>query len=327
MIRFNYKLTSYSAFLEQLSELLKARLDNGYMPLPEDVGTGYFQAIDVDGVDALLYDFKLNDDILFERKKDGEEYYTLIFDEVDQIDGFDLAIENQLMFEPNTRTSAIYLTSFLYDVSVTIHKNISLKGLRVCINREWMHKYLHLPAIEDVLEKYIELKTENVWYKPVDAESRELLQALLNTKGNNLLYYHTKILRIVEIFFEWLREESKQVHARSGISRVDIKCAQTIESILTSETTVLPPTIKELSRKAAMSESKLKKVFKSVYGLPIYEYFQKHRMQKARMMLLTGNYSIKDIGYSLGYSNLSNFTLAFKKEYGRLPSEVVKEVR
>jgi AraC-like DNA-binding protein len=50
-------------------------------------------------------------------------------------------------------------------------------------------------------------------------------------------------------------------------------------------------------------------------------------MQKAKMMLLSGNYSIKDVGYTLGYSNLSNFTLAFKKEFGQLPSEVLKSVQ
>ena len=77
----------------------------------------------------------------------------------------------------------------------------------------------------------------------------------------------------------------------------------------------------------AMSDSKLKKIFKMVYGLPIYEYFQKHRMQRARLMLLSGSYSIKDVGYTLGYSNLSNFTLAFKKEFNKLPSEITKELK
>jgi AraC-like DNA-binding protein len=87
--------------------------------------------------------------------------------------------------------------------------------------------------------------------------------------------------------------------------------------------TILPPTIKELAREAAMSESKLKKIFKTVYGLPPYEYYQRQRMEKARLMLLSGNYSVKDIGYTLGYANLSNFTLAFKKVFGKVPSQLL----
>jgi AraC-like DNA-binding protein len=190
-----------------------------------------------------------------------------------------------------------------------------------------MKQYLKLPSIEDVLEKYISMKTENIWYKPVDAASREILQEILNNKNESLLYYQNRLMRMVEIFFNWLQNDSAYYSIKSTVSRDDIEAAQKIEGILTDNAIVIPPTIKELSRKVAMSDSKLKKIFKSVYGLPIYEYFQKHRMQKARLMLLSGNYSIKDVGYSLGYSNLSNFTLAFKKEFHKLPSEITKEIR
>ena len=50
-------------------------------------------------------------------------------------------------------------------------------------------------------------------------------------------------------------------------------------------------------------------------------------MQKARIMLLTGEHSIKDVGYTLGYANLSNFTLAFKKEFKMLPSDLLKGLK
>jgi AraC-like DNA-binding protein len=71
-----------------------------------------------------------------------------------------------------------------------------------------------------------------------------------------------------------------------------------------------------------MSVSKLKSTFKKVYGTGIYEYYQKNRMLKAKAMLLTGKYNVKEVGTQLGYTNLSNFSLAFKKEFGILPSEV-----
>ncbi len=111
---------------------------------------------------------------------------------------------------------------------------------------------------------------------------------------------------------------------RAGKSKNDILLAQKIETIITNDITIVPPTIKELARGIAVSESKLKKIFKIVYGLPPYEYYQRQRMQKAKQMLLSGDYSIKDVGYTLGYSNLSNFTLAFKKEFGALPRDVLK---
>ena len=151
-----------------------------------------------------------------------------------------------------------------------------------------------------------------------------ILKDLMSEEEIPLLFYQNKILRVIERFFAWLYNEMQMISDRSGISLQDIGAAQKIESLLTNDVTQLPPTIKEMARDAAMSESKLKKVFKAVYGLPPYEYYQQQRMHKARLMLLTGQYSIKDVGYTLGYANLSNFTLAFKKVFGQLPRDLVK---
>jgi AraC-like DNA-binding protein len=59
-----------------------------------------------------------------------------------------------------------------------------------------------------------------------------------------------------------------------------------------------------------------------MYGMGLYEYFQKNRMQKARSLLLAENISVKEVGVKVGYTNLSNFSLAFKKEFGVLPSQI-----
>jgi AraC-like DNA-binding protein len=42
----------------------------------------------------------------------------------------------------------------------------------------------------------------------------------------------------------------------------------------------------------------------------------------ARDLLLRGDYSVKEVGLQVGYSNLSNFAAAFKKEFKLLPSEI-----
>jgi AraC-like DNA-binding protein len=107
------------------------------------------------------------------------------------------------------------------------------------------------------------------------------------------------------------------------MSREEIDQITVVEQELLSNL-AQAPTISQLARQAAMSPSKLKKQFKDVYGMPIYEYFQKNRMQKAREMLLEGNRSVKAVGMELGFSNLSNFSLAFKKEFDELPSELLK---
>jgi AraC-like DNA-binding protein len=327
MIALNYKLTSFQDYLSRLAAVFETTVEQNKMVIPAGKGQGFFQAVQLlNGLEALVYNFSLKEDLVLKREPAAEEYYTLALEEIDNKAGFTLAIGSEPLKE-SERSIAFYLTSFLYDVESVLYKDVTLKGVRVLLTAPWMHKYLQLKEKENVLEKYINLKTCGVWYKPVDDSLRMLLDDVVRNEESPLLFYQNKILRIIESFFEWLYDEMKMLADKSGINRHDIEMAQKIEAILTNDVTRLPPTIREMAKEAAMSESKLKKIFKTVYSLPPYEYYQKQRMQKAKIMLLTGGYSIKDVGYTLGYSNLSNFTLAFKKVFGKLPSEVVKERR
>jgi AraC-like DNA-binding protein len=325
MITVNYKLTSYADYLHQLAAVLGATVEDNQFRLPPAKGAGFFHVIEAEnGPEAFLYDFTLNDTLVLKREQDSIEYYTLVFDILAREGSFRVKIDADEGADNMERPTAFYLTSFLYDVESVLHKDVNLKGIRILLTPAWMQHYLQLSENEAVLEKYLALKTAGIWYKPVTDEVTTLLNDLLTGSGKPLLFYQSKILRIIELFFEWLYDEMKMMSGKSGISRSDIEAVQKIEAQLTADVTKLPPTLKELARDAAMSESKLKKVFKTVYGFPPYEYFQRQRMQKARLMLVSGNYSVKDVGYTLGYANLSNFTLAFKKVFGKLPSQLTK---
>lgn len=325
MTIFTYKLTSYNAFLDEFSRFLGITPTNQVMRLPEEMGSGFMKAFSFEGIDALVYDMTFHQEMLLKREKENTEFFTLNYDEVADPTGMQVTIENDSFEAPDQRNSYLYLTSSLLDWDLALQQNVNLKGLRVYLTPDWLRKYLRAPEKDDMLEQYIKLKAGGIWQKTIDVESKGLTSELLADQEQPLLYYQNKMFRLVEVFFDWLYNEMQQHPALKLLSRSDIMAARRIETLLTKDVTVLPPTIREMSRQFAMSESKLKKVFKAVFGLPPYEYFQKYRMQKARQLLLTGNHSIKDVGYTLGYSNLSNFTLAFKKEFGRLPSEVLRE--
>ncbi|OOV20778.1 hypothetical protein BXU10_08645 [Flavobacterium sp. LM4] len=71
-----------------------------------------------------------------------------------------------------------------------------------------------------------------------------------------------------------------------------------------------------------MSPSKLKMDFKSVYGTSILQYNIEKKMELALQLLLNTNMQIKYIAQEVGYESHSKFSAAFKKKYGKLPSEL-----
>jgi AraC-like DNA-binding protein len=84
-----------------------------------------------------------------------------------------------------------------------------------------------------------------------------------------------------------------------------------------------PHTIKELARKVAMNECYLKKGFKAIVGKTIHEYQQQVRINKAKVLLQSEGCSVTDVANILGYSSISHFSTAFKRETGMKPCELL----
>jgi AraC-like DNA-binding protein len=76
-----------------------------------------------------------------------------------------------------------------------------------------------------------------------------------------------------------------------------------------------------------MSYSTVYRKIKAATGLSINEFKRKIRMRSAEKMLISGQYTISEIGYHVGFNSVSHFRECFKEEYGCSPSEYIKRIR
>jgi len=81
--------------------------------------------------------------------------------------------------------------------------------------------------------------------------------------------------------------------------------------------------IQAISDHYAISPSKLKRDFKSLFDVSIYKFYTRAKMDEAYRRLQTGEYSVTEVGFDLGYSSLSKFSEMFKKVIGVNPSDVI----
>lgn len=80
-----------------------------------------------------------------------------------------------------------------------------------------------------------------------------------------------------------------------------------------------PPTISNLANLVGMSESSLKRAFRKSFGIPIYTYFQSYRLEHAKKLLSNGKMNVTEVAFTVGYSNHSHFSRAFKRQFGLSP--------
>jgi AraC-like DNA-binding protein len=84
-----------------------------------------------------------------------------------------------------------------------------------------------------------------------------------------------------------------------------------------------PPGIQDLARRFGLNRTKLRSAFRELFGIGIWDYIHEQRMRSAYEQLARGDKSVSEIASSVGYNHLSNFTTAFRRHFGRPPSQVL----
>ena len=84
-------------------------------------------------------------------------------------------------------------------------------------------------------------------------------------------------------------------------------------------------TISDLSRQTGLNEFQLKRGFKELYGVGLYEYLLKERMEKAAFLLTQTDKPIKEIAMLCGYRHMKNLQPPFKRTFKQTPGAYRRE--
>lgn len=328
MFNYIHSHIDYTDFFNGFADALGVQPADNKVELPPSVGEGYIKLLSLpDGLQAVVSNFKLNDDGMLHRKKTTEEFYNLRFEEIIIPGTLVLENEGERLKESNLVHAGAVLFSSLFDNAYTISKGTKVRSINILMSTGWMKSHLGLDSTDEILQQYLSLKTAGFNFEPFDAEYRALFNEVMDDhKGNPLqkAVIQNRIMMLIEKFFKNMAVKAEKITAahKINLSHKEIDKLMEVESLLIKDFSTPAPTIAQLAKTAAMSPSKLKSSFRQVYGSGLYEYYQKVRMQKARTLLLSRKYSVKEVGTQLGYTNLSNFALAFKKQFNTLPSKM-----
>jgi len=149
----------------------------------------------------------------------------------------------------------------------------------------------------------------------------QLLNCPLQGK-NRALFMESKALEILALQLEKLQDHPI---ATVPIKRYDIEKIHEARHLL-FESMEEPPSILELAVKVGINDFKLKQGFKKIFNNTVYGTLREHRMETARIRLLEGDTTVTEVAASVGYTNISHFISAFRKQYTINPGQLLKNV-
>lgn len=331
MIKYSCQLIDFRHWLRGFSELLQVPASHRTLTIPSRMGEGTLQAGSLPkGISFIVLNFSLNDDLRFISEAAASPGLFLFFNQVKTSD-LHIVRENGSNFsEKNLSRGHIQLSSTGPGLEASFPRNSRIKGVALFFPPSFLGRCIQKNTLSDLFQ-YAAAQPSANYTEPISFECRQLLEDIFGADPLSPLLYlllQNRALLLAEKFLSaflthkivsltdgsiWTKGKEKDLEALKGIVR-----------ILSDNQLNKFPSIAALSKTAMMSSTKLKSRFKQIYGMKLYEFYNRHRLGQAKDMLKTGYFSVKQVGVNIGFSNLSNFAKAFKKEFGVLPKEVLK---
>ncbi|MDP4264532.1 MAG: AraC family transcriptional regulator [Bacteroidota bacterium] len=153
------------------------------------------------------------------------------------------------------------------------------------------------------------------WLTP---QLKDVIDKIMNCpfSGDVLQYYRE--LKAREFICLALTPHNGEITASNRLTRRNIEIVRATKNIL-DKAFDHHVTIASIAQQMGMNEFKLKAGFKQVFGISMFDYLIKKRMQAARNLLLETDKPIKEIASLTGYSTKQSFLNAFKKYFHDTP--------
>jgi AraC-like DNA-binding protein len=320
-IRLN--IASQLNLVEQLAERLGVGVEGDKMLFPNHVGCGYHQRILLPGELSLYcYDFSLHMPLSFRTISRKENGTYCIF-----INALSTPIEKTVGEQPvafsRHGSNGIFFYSPNTSASVTCQPGERYLLLALTFQAATLETY----SPDEDLRSLLDPGREFAYFEEIDLVMEQYIDELCKegplTSLRRLRLHGQALLLMEHLLRKVLGHQSER--NVSGLLKEDIEKLFQVRKVLTLQYED-PPTITQLSRQVAMSETRLKKYFKQLFGRPLYQYAQYARMLKAKELLESRCYNVSEVGIMTGYTNLTHFAEAFKKYFEVNPSQYLATI-
>lgn len=207
----------------------------------------------------------------------------------------------------------------------TIEGNYCLISIRhqkefaflIGINMDWLSSQAQsLPDLQEIIHKILVRwnKEHSLFTSRHQAFYEEYQQAT-----NQDLLTKSYFLQCLYILVNDLQAESA-IRNAGNFKEIDFQNIREIAKKITQELHKSTPSVNEMAKMAGMSVSKFKILFHELFKISPHQYILDKKMTFAKSLLQTGQYSIREVAYKVGYHHPSGFTRVYKKKFKHPPN-------
>lgn len=320
---FEFTTSLHFDFITDFSKKYQIPLRDNYLAIPASMGEGFVRKVEL-GNDfrLLIHHYKLKEDFIIKRNPAVEpnDLLSIFFYNNEQPLDLIYNQEQPVKFSQKNE-SAIQVTTNDLSSVIRFPANTETQYVVVGITSSELRTLLKVEKPNPVLQTITTGAASFLYFESMNTEAQQTLKTIAAINMNEDLSNFLVQIKVQELLYQLFHRLSK----RENTSQRIVNNADA-EKLLDARNIILadigePPFIPTLATTVGMSETKLKHLFKQTFGDTIYNYYQKVRMEEAAFLLKQSGYSVSEVGYQLGFSNLSHFSRLFQRHYGMTPKK------
>jgi AraC-like DNA-binding protein len=293
--------------------------------LPRKEADGVFFADSIDkSFSYVVMNAHLKNDCVLQRVSNNQTGLVIFFNQIDVHNYFKIRVRKDSLEDTSTRhRKNIFISTSNTDIEVTYPGGTKIKRVGIYLSPQWVSSNFETDARLQI-NMLTREEIHQVNKLKINRELEEKLDQIFQVNPHNeteRLALKSRMILLLDFFCSTYIKEDIRIRKKELIPDADIQRLKHIEALLASEETEAFPSISMLARIAQMSGTKLKQRFRQVYGSRLYEFYNNNRLEKARQLIEAGN-SAKNAGYAIGFTDVSNFSKAFKKKFGFNPGKM-----
>lgn len=320
---FEFTSSLYFDFITDFSKKYDIPLRDNYLTIPASMGEGFVRKIQL-GTDfrLLIHHYKLKEDFIIKRNPAVESSNLLSIFFYNNEQSLDLIYnqEKPVKFSQKNE-SAIQVTTNDLSSVIRFPANTETQYVVVGITSPELRSMLRVEKPNQVLKTITTEGSSFLYFESMNTETQQILKNIAAINMNDDLSNFLVQIKVQELLYHLFHKLSKRENtSQKAVNNADVEKLMALRNLILSDLSQ-PPSLPALAVAITMSETKLKQLFKQTFGDTIYNYYQKIRMEEAAFLLKQSGYSVSEVGYQLGFSNLSHFSRLFQRHYSITPKK------
>jgi AraC-like DNA-binding protein len=323
VMTFEFTTSRDFDFLQSFSDQFGIPVKGNELQIPAHLGQGSIRQVDLsEGLKLLIHQYTFREEFVLKRCAPDmiSDFVTLIF----YSSGFpnnSLSNREKSFVCTRVNTSSIEISSNDLNSEIRFPAGQEISFTVVGIKAGLLAELLSLSQPNQLVQTITSGTSSFLYLVPMTPDFEKTLRSIAESDDRDPLKKLFCRVRVQELFYlvfaKLVQRENK---SQCSVNSLDVSRMKLVRETLLANLSEAPQ-LRDLARLVHMSETKMKMLFRQIFGDSIYNYYQTARMEEAASLLRHSGLPVAQVGYQLGFSNMSHFSRLFAKHHGRTPKK------